>query len=134
LTKRVFESDLAIFPITQEVEQPQEHLPTDPSKPEEFFDDEEIELQQTPSFRRPEQNNMSWKVPEELDEKNPYISDITGLQSLAARQAAALALHRYIDKWISLEKLLQIADGPKNSLWAKMFGGKSKDKKKSICI
>jgi hypothetical protein len=74
---------------------------------------------------------MSWKVPGEIDEKNWYISDITGLQSLASRQAAALALHKYIDKWISLEKLLQIADGPKSSLWSKMFGGKTKEKKKS---
>jgi hypothetical protein len=121
----------AIFPIAAEQETIQDPPNFDNAAKEEFFDDEEVELQQTPSFRRPEQDNLSWRVPGEVDDKNTYITDITGLQSLAARQAAALALHKYVGQWFTLEKLLQIADGPKSTIWSKMFGGKNKEKKKS---
>ncbi len=98
---------------------------------EEFFDDEEGNS--TSPLQKMEHNRISgsglnWKVTQEIDDKTPYLTEVSGLQFLATRQLAALALHRHLAKWFTLTKLLQIADGPKTSIWEKLFS--KKDKKK----
>lgn len=102
-------------------------------KKEEFFDDEEGDRDQSgrvASFRRRGQDMVRY-VGQGTEEKYHFITDISGLQSLASRQTAALALHHHLEKWFTLEKILEIADGPKRTIWSKMFGkGKNNQKKK----
>jgi hypothetical protein len=94
------------------------HIPRE----EAFFDDRESETDEKDANRkRLSDFSNRWTVSHEGDDKYPFLTDITGLSLLVTRQLAALALHKYVGRWFSLEKLLQIADGPKKSLWSKMF-------------
>ncbi len=97
-----------------------------PAKKEEFFDDEDVGLDAPKSKRY--SNMGKWNVSQQGDDKHPFITDVSGLQLLATRQLAALALHRHVDKWFSLGQLLRIAEGPKRSIWSKMFAKNSSRK------
>lgn len=101
-------------------------------KNEEFFDEEDNGQPISSAFKSDDANRASsgngldWKITQELDDKTPYLTEISGLQLLATRQMAALALHRHMEKWFTLGKLLQIAEGPKTTIWSKMFTKKEK--------
>lgn len=87
-----------------------------------FFDDRESDTdEKAANPKRLSDYSNRWTVTQEGDDKDPFLTDITGLSLLVTRQLAALALHKHLSKWFSLEKLLQIADGPKKSLWSKML-------------
>ena len=94
------------------------HIPRE----EAFFDDRESDTDEKDVNRkRLSDYSNRWTVTQEDDDKHPFLTDITGLSLLVTKQLAALALHKHLGRWFSLEKLLQIADGPKKSLWSKMF-------------
>lgn len=111
---------------------PLEHEGLVAPKKEEFFDDHEDSLLEVkPNTRKSMSDTPKWTVTQEGDDKHPFLTDITGLELLVARQLAALALHKYLDRWFSLEKLIQIAEGPKRSIWSKMFEPFGKSSKKT---
>lgn len=107
-------------------------------KKEEFFDDEEgaggISPAQKRDANRVSGHGLDWKVTQDIDDKIPYLTEVSGLQFLATRQLAALALHRHLENWFTLSKLLQIAEGPKTTIWSKMFSKKEKKKIGEISI
>ncbi len=103
---------------------------------EEFFDEQEDggpDVSQNGSNKKRVSDYGKWTVTQG-DDKNPFITELSGLQLLVARQHAALALHKYVDKWFSHSKLLQIAEGPKRSIWSKMFNFNKKKQSKKFKI
>lgn len=108
-----------------------------PEKKEEFFDDEEPSpvtslVPATPISEmgnRSRASGIDVKSFQSIDERYPFLTDASGLEVLATRQLAALALHRHLQNWFTLTELLQIAAGPKRTVWSRMFGGGSKEKK-----
>ncbi|KAJ3345134.1 hypothetical protein HDU91_007461, partial [Kappamyces sp. JEL0680] len=102
-------------------------------KKEEFFDDAEETATEPPKSKRLS-SLTKWNVTQQGDDKHPFITDVSGLQLLATRQLAALALHRHVDKWFTLGQLLKIAEGPKRSIWSKMFSKAAPKKAESYGI
>jgi hypothetical protein len=74
---------------------------------------------------------------QEHDNNQLYLTELSSLQLLIARQTAALALHPLVDKYYTMNKLLDTIDTvkKKNSIWSKMLfaiGTSSKKNKMAI--
>ncbi|KAI8915610.1 hypothetical protein EDD86DRAFT_243613 [Gorgonomyces haynaldii] len=91
-------------------------------------EDDEPEEQPTTSIARPAQNfNRNRYSKTQLT----YLTDLTGLQLMVARQLAALALHPFVEKHYPLNKLLAIVDQPtKKTIWSRMLNVINAPKKK----
>jgi hypothetical protein len=72
-----------------------------------------------------------WKVNEQFSNPDElYLTDLSGLQLMGARQLAALALHPFVEKHYTLSKLLSIIDAPeKKTIWSKMINAMTPQKK-----
>jgi hypothetical protein len=68
------------------------------------------------------------------DSDQLYLTELSSLQFLIARQTAALALHPLVEKYYTMNKLLETIDTvkkKKNSIWSKMLGAMSTSSKKN---
>ena len=74
------------------------------------------------TIRKNTQTGVKWNVSKNKDENFAYLTDISGLQAVSLRPAAALALTQYFSE----STLRGIADTPKKSIWPKMFRKNSK--------
>ncbi|KAH6576519.1 hypothetical protein BASA60_004514 [Batrachochytrium salamandrivorans] len=63
--------------------------------------------------------------------------ELSGLQHLAVRQLASLALHPLLEQYFNLNQLLEVVDAPKVSVWSKMVGAMKAPKKRlrgTFCV
>nr|KAJ3422046.1 hypothetical protein HK105_001399 [Polyrhizophydium stewartii] len=88
---------------------------------EEFFDEDGP---YTPAARSilPEKTKAHYNWQAATNDSDVFLSELSGLQLLAVRQLASLALHPLLDKYFNLNQLLEVVDGPKTSVWSKMVG------------
>lgn len=93
------------------------------SRQEEIFDEEESDevihenKSAAPSLQRP------WRVENTSNSNDMYLTELSSLQLLIARQVAALSLHPLIEKYYTLNKLLAIVDShKKKTMWSRMLG------------
>lgn len=72
--------------------------------------------------------HSSWRT-DKIVENDIYITELSSLQLLIARQVAALALHPLVDKYCTLNSLLDTVDPQqKKTVWSKMLGVMKKTK------
>ncbi|KAH6576515.1 hypothetical protein BASA60_004509 [Batrachochytrium salamandrivorans] len=64
------------------------------------------------------------------NESDVFLSELSGLQHLAVRQLASLALHPLLEQYFNLNQLLEVVDAPKVSVWSKMVGAMKAPKKR----
>ncbi|KAH6585724.1 hypothetical protein BASA50_001059 [Batrachochytrium salamandrivorans] len=71
------------------------------------------------------------------NESDVFLSELSGLQHLAVRQLASLALHPLLEQYFNLNQLLEVVDAPKVSVWSKMVGAMKAPKKRlrgTFCV
>ncbi|KAJ3036137.1 hypothetical protein HDV00_003049 [Rhizophlyctis rosea] len=58
-----------------------------------------------------------------------FLSELSGLEHLAARQLAALAMHPLVERYYSLDELMNFVEMRKRSMWSKVVGAIKKPPK-----
>ena len=74
------------------------------------------------TIRKNTQTGVKWNVNKNKEDNFAYLTDITGLEAVSLRPAAALALNQYFSE----EILRGISETPKKSVWPKIFRKNSK--------
>ncbi|KAI8929848.1 hypothetical protein BC831DRAFT_442329 [Entophlyctis helioformis] len=92
---------------------------------EEFFDEDEPYTPAAAPANNSDQAKAkytSWQVANDpSSDSDVYLSELSGLQHLAVRQLASLALHPLLERYVNLNQLLEIVEAPKpSSVWSKM--------------
>ncbi|XJO73612.1 hypothetical protein BDV3_004567 [Batrachochytrium dendrobatidis] len=95
---------------------------------EEFFDEDG---EYTPSLKGASTTyskvQFNWRSSSESD---VFLSELSGLQHLAVRQLASLALHPLLEQYFNLNQLLEVVDAPKTSVWSRMVGAMKAPKRR----
>jgi LIM domain len=100
------------------------------SRPEEVFDEEDHD-EIIPSSPAVKVHQRTWRPEPTSENSNDiYLTELTSLQLLIARQVAALALHPLVEKYFTINKLLAMIDSQKKrTMWSKMLNVMSAPKK-----
>lgn len=89
-------------------------------------DDTGVLAEASLSFRRNgDQDFVRWKGTEGI-EKYQFITDLSPIQYVAARHSVIDQLKIHLDKLYPKDKLNQLSEGPKRTIWEKMFNKKKK--------